>query len=61
LQDLIDVDDVPMSSRPEFAKELDGIFQDLRENGASVYSATRDRKFRNDIVIAHASLEPVVN
>ncbi|MGY8707519.1 hypothetical protein RAD16_17410 [Bradyrhizobium sp. 18BD] len=48
VQDLMDLDDVPMSSRLGFAKELDGILQDLRENGASVYSATRDRKFRND-------------
>lgn len=48
VQDLMDVDDVPMSSRLGFAKELDGILQDLRENGANVYSATRDRKFRND-------------
>jgi len=48
VQDLMDVEDVPMSSRLEFAKELDGILRDLRENGASVYSATRDRKFRND-------------
>ncbi|MCP3463516.1 hypothetical protein [Bradyrhizobium sp. CCGUVB23] len=31
-----------------FAKELDGILQHLRENGANVYSATCDRKFRND-------------
>lgn len=40
VQDLMDLDDVPMSSRLGFAKELDGILQDLRENGAS-YSATR--------------------
>lgn len=48
LQDLMDVDDVPMSSRLEFAKDLDGILQDPRGNGAAVYSATRNRKFRND-------------
>lgn len=48
VQDLMDVDDVPMSSRLEFAKDRDGILQDLRGNGAAVYSATRDRKFRND-------------
>ena|SRR6266516_3329483 len=44
----MDVDDVPMSSRLGFARELYGILQDLREGGASVYSATRDRKFRSD-------------
>lgn len=48
VQDLMDLDDVPVSSRLGFAKELDGILQDLRGNGANVYSATRDRKFRND-------------
>jgi transcriptional regulator with XRE-family HTH domain len=46
VQDLMDVDDFPISSRLGFAKELDGILQDLRDNGAHVYSATRDRKFR---------------
>ncbi|OKO83064.1 hypothetical protein [Bradyrhizobium sp. AS23.2] len=44
----MDVDDVPMSSRLGFARELDGILQDLYESGVSVYSATRDRKFRSD-------------
>ncbi|ULK99659.1 hypothetical protein [Bradyrhizobium sp. I71] len=48
VQDLMDLDDVPMSSRLRFAKEPDGILPDLRENGASVFSATRNRKFRND-------------
>lgn len=48
VQDLMDVDDVPMSSRLGFAKELDEILQNLRAQGASVYSATRDRKFRSD-------------
>jgi transcriptional regulator with XRE-family HTH domain len=46
IQDLMDLDDVPMSGRLGFAKELDGILQELREKGARVYSATRDRKFR---------------
>jgi transcriptional regulator with XRE-family HTH domain len=46
VQDLMDADDFPVSSRLGFAKDLDGILQELRELGASVYSATRDRKFR---------------
>jgi hypothetical protein len=47
VHDLMDVDDFPMSSRLGFAKELDGMLNELREQGASVYSATRDRKFRS--------------
>ncbi|MET3972871.1 hypothetical protein [Bradyrhizobium sp. S3.9.1] len=46
VQDLMDVDDVPISSRLGFAKDLGGILQDLTQQGASVYAATRDRKFR---------------
>ncbi|WP_024342645.1 helix-turn-helix domain-containing protein [Bradyrhizobium japonicum] len=46
IQDLMDVDGLPVSSRLGFAKDLDGILQELYGLGASVYSATRDRKFR---------------
>ncbi|MBJ7402165.1 MAG: helix-turn-helix transcriptional regulator [Bradyrhizobium sp.] len=46
VQDLMDVDDFPVSSRLGFAKDLDGVLQELRGLGANVYSATRDRKFR---------------
>jgi transcriptional regulator with XRE-family HTH domain len=46
VQDLMHVDDVPVSSRLGFAKELGGIVRELREQGANVYLATRDRKFR---------------
>jgi transcriptional regulator with XRE-family HTH domain len=46
VQDLMDVDDFPLSSRLSFAKELDGMLNELREQGASIYSTTRDRKFR---------------
>lgn len=47
VQEMMDVDDVPMSSRLGFARELDGILQDLRESGAKVYSATCDSRFRS--------------
>ncbi|MBR1165025.1 helix-turn-helix domain-containing protein [Bradyrhizobium elkanii] len=46
VQDLMDVDDFPVSSSLGFAKDLDSILEELRGLGASVYSATRDRKFR---------------
>lgn len=46
VQDSMDADDFPVSSRLGFAKDLDGILRELRELGASVYSATRERKFR---------------
>jgi hypothetical protein len=42
----MDLDDFPVSSRMGFAQELDGILQDLGENGARIYSAMRDCKFR---------------
>jgi uncharacterized membrane protein YjjB (DUF3815 family) len=48
VQDLMDVDDVPVSSPLGFAKELHGILHELREQGATVYSAKRDRKFRGE-------------
>jgi transcriptional regulator with XRE-family HTH domain len=46
VQELMDLDDFPTSGRLGIAKDLDGLLQDLREKGARVYSATRDRKFR---------------
>jgi transcriptional regulator with XRE-family HTH domain len=46
VQELMDLDDFPASDRLGIAKDLDGLLQDLREEGACVYSATRDRKFR---------------
>lgn len=42
----MDVDGFPVSSRVGFAKDLDGILQELGGLGANVYSATRDRKSR---------------
>lgn len=46
VQELMDLDDFPTSGRLGIAKDLDGLLQDLRDKGARVYSATRDRKFR---------------
>jgi hypothetical protein len=46
LQELMDLDDFPISGRLGIAKELDDLLQDLREKGAHAYFATRDRKFR---------------
>lgn len=48
LRDLMDVDDIAMSSRLAFAKDLGEVLNDLRTNGASVYSAIRDHQLRND-------------
>jgi hypothetical protein len=60
VQDLMDLDDFPVSSRMGFAQELDGILQDLGENGARVYSAMRDRKFRGANWGDQSSLEMTV-
>lgn len=46
VQELMDLDDFPHSGRFGIARDLDGLLQDLRDNGARVYFATRDRKFR---------------
>jgi hypothetical protein len=46
VQELMDLDDFPASGRLGIAKDLNGLLQDLREKGARVYSAKRDRKFR---------------
>ncbi|MBC9883710.1 helix-turn-helix transcriptional regulator [Bradyrhizobium sp. INPA01-394B] len=46
VQELMDLDDFPMSGRLGIAKDLDDLLQDLREKGAHAYFATRDRKLR---------------
>lgn len=46
VQELLDLDDFPMSGRLGIAKDLDDLLQDLREKGAHAYFATRDRKLR---------------
>ncbi|MFK4532163.1 transcriptional regulator with XRE-family HTH domain [Bradyrhizobium ottawaense] len=46
VQELMDLDHFPASGRLGIAKDLDGLLQDLREIGAYVYFATRDRRFR---------------
>lgn len=48
LRDLMDVDDIAMSARLAFAKDVGEMLNDLRTNGASVYSAIRDHQLRND-------------
>ncbi|MDA9529005.1 helix-turn-helix domain-containing protein [Bradyrhizobium sp. CCBAU 25338] len=48
LRDLMDVDDIAMSARLAFAKDVGEMLDDLRSKGASVYSAIRDHQLRND-------------
>ena len=44
----MDVDDIGMSARLAFATDVGEMLNDLRTNGASVYSAIRDHQLRND-------------
>ncbi|WP_051311227.1 hypothetical protein [Bradyrhizobium sp. Cp5.3] len=46
VQELMDLDDFPMSGRLGITKDLDDLLQDLREKAAHAYFATRDRKLR---------------
>lgn len=48
LRDLMDVDDIGMSARLAFATDVGEMLNDLRTNAASVYSAIRGHKLRND-------------
>ncbi len=60
LRDLIDLDDLSLTDRLSLAKPLDDLLAQLKAEGAAVYSASRDRKFRGDDWGDKPSLKMVV-
>lgn len=48
VRDLMDLDDVPLSRKRSFHKELDTMLRDLENQGTMIYSGFRDLKLTND-------------